>query len=340
MSEGTSPGVTEQFGIVQIGAGGAGTAHMRVVSADPRCRLVAVADPSEAACEAATAQFGVPAYADHRKMLEQHAEDAAIAIVVVPHDVYPQVIEDAARAGLHILKEKPFARNLADAQQMQSVLQRHGGVYLTSGQRLFGPAYQAALELLAAGALGDVYLAQGSILYSWNADGRNWGWRGDRERSGGTAILDAGWHLLEALHAVLGQPQSVYATTGGIRATAGEWTSDDKGALTLQYPTGAVATAVACHVALPNRFELLLHGTLGNLEVGTHRLVRYDRNEQVEVREWSRGDLMAAQLSHFLDCVAGVGKPACGLETSMDIQRVVEAAYRSAADNAPKPIGV
>lgn len=327
------------YGVLQIGAGGAGTAHMRVVSANPDCRLVAVADVSEAARAAATEQFDVPSYADYRELLERHAAEADIAIVVVPHDVYPEVIEAVVDSGLHILKEKPFARNLDDALKMESVLERHRGVYMTSGQRLFGPAYQAALELVAEGELGEIYLAEGSILYSWHPDGQNWGWRGDRERSGGTAILDSGWHLLEALHAFLGQPDQVYASTGGIRAAAGDWTTDDKGVLTLNYPNGALVSAVACHVALPNRFELLLHGTRGNVEVDTHRLVHYDRTKQIETREWSDTDVMARQFEYFLSCVSGEGKSACDVDISVNIQRVIEAAYRSAASGQPMPVG-
>ncbi|HVX46551.1 MAG TPA: Gfo/Idh/MocA family oxidoreductase [Mycobacteriales bacterium] len=328
----------EPRGVLQIGAGGAGTAHMRVVSANPNSRLIAVADVAESAREAASERFAVPSYADYRELLERHAGEADIAIVVLPHDVYPDVIAAVAATGLHILKEKPFARNLADAQRMDATLQSHQGVYMTSGQRLFGPGYQAALELVAGGELGEIYLAEGSILYSWNPDGRNWGWRGDRDRSGGTAILDSGWHLLEALHAYLGQPENVYAATGGIRAAEGDWTTDDKGVLTLNYPSGALATAVACHVALPNRFELLLHGTRGNVEVGTHRLVRYDRTARIETREWPEDDVMARQFEYFLACVAGEAKSACDVDVSLNVQRVVEAAYRSAAQGTPQAI--
>jgi predicted dehydrogenase len=323
------------FGVVQIGAGGAGMAHMRAVSAHPDCRLVAAADVAEPARSAAAAAFEVPVYADYRDMLDRHAKDASIAIVVVPHHIYPDAIEAVVDAGLHILKEKPFARSLQDADRMQTALRGHDRVFMTAGQRFFAPAYRAALERAADGSLGDIYLAQGRITYAWRPDGQGWGWRGDRALSGGTAILDAGWHLLEALHAFQGQPDRVYAVSGGMRASAGDWTTDDKGALTLEYPNGSVATAVACHVALPDQFEVLLHGTRGNLELTTARMVRYDRNAVVESQDWAGVDLFAAQLDHFLDCVRGAGKPAFGLDVSMDLQRVVDAAYRSAATRLP-----
>ncbi len=328
----------EEFGVVHIGAGGAGMAHLRTVAAHPRCRVVAVADVSPTARAAVESDFAVPTYADYREMLDRHAEAAQVAVVVLPHQVYPEVIEAVVAAGLHILKEKPFARNLDDALRMQRALSGHGGVYMTAGQRLFAPAIQAGLQAVSGGTLGDVYLSEGRILYAWHPDGQNWGWRGDRALSGGTAILDAGWHVLEMLHAFAGQPSRVYAVNGRMRATAGDWTSDDKGMLTLEYADGSVATATACHVALPDRFELLVHGTLGNLEITPTRLTRYDRTAEVDAQEWPGGDLFAPQWEHFLDCVSGTEKPACGLEQSMDIQRTVEAAYQSAATGQPVAI--
>ncbi len=325
----------ERLGVLQIGAGGAGMAHLRVVESHPRCRLIAAADVSPQAREAATAEFAVPAYADYRELLDRHAGEAQIAQVVVPHHVYPEVIDALAATDLHILKEKPFARNLDDARRMAGVLGGRDRVYLTSGQRLLDPAYRHALELVRKGELGDIYLAEGRILYAWNPDGENWGWRGDRALSGGTAILDAGWHMLGVLTACKGLPERVYAVIGAMRACPGDWTSDDKGALTLEYADGSVATVVTSHVALPDRFELLLHGTQGNLEVDLSRLVRYDRSAGVDTREWTPGNLLAEQLDHFLACIDGRETPESGLPESLDVQRIVDAAYRSAATRQP-----
>lgn len=322
------------LGVLQIGAGGAGVGHLRAVAADPRCRLVAVADVAAEAREAASRDYGVPAYEDYHEMLRRHAGEASIAIIVLPHHLYPEAVEAAAEAGLHILKEKPFARNLADARRLAAVLRGRGEVYMTAAQNAFSLAQQQARALVRSGAVGAVYLATGMILYSWNPDGQNWRWRGRRELSGGTAILDAGWHILESVSAMMGRPQRVHATTGAVQACpGGDYDTDDKGVLTLEYAAGAIAGVVTSHVALPRRFELFLHGTLGNLEVQPERLVHYDRRAVVRDDDLPAAtDLRAAQLDHFLDCVLHGRQPHCGLERSLELQLIVEAAYRSAAE--------
>ncbi len=332
MSEMVSSGLP--LGVLQIGAGGAGTGHLRAVAANPRCRLVAVADVAAEAREAASRDYGVPAYEDYHEMLRRHASEASLAIIVLPHHLYPEAVEAAAEAGLHILKEKPFARNLADARRMAAALHSRERVYMTAAQNAFSPAQQQARELIRSGAIGEIYLAVGTILYSWNPDGQNWRWRGRRALSGGTAILDAGWHILESVSAVMGRPQRVYATIGSMRACpGGDYDTDDKGVLGLEYAGGAIASVVTCHVALPRRFELLLHGTQGNLEVQPERLVRYDRRAVVRAYDLPAAtDLRAVQLNHFLDCVLHGSQPHCGLERSLELQLIVEAAYRSAAE--------
>lgn len=127
----------------------------------------------------------------------------------------------------------------------------------------------------------------------------------------------------------------MYATIGAMRASPGDWTSDDKGVLTLEYADGSVATVVTCHVALPDRFELLLHGTRGNLDVQLSALTRYDRSGTVDTEEWPERGLLDVQLEHTLACIDGTETPVSGLAESMDLQCIVEAAYRSAASHRP-----
>lgn len=324
-----------EFGVVQIGAGAAGVAHMRTITTAARCRLVAVADTAARARQAAAAEFGVPTYEDYRKMLADHGAEADIAVLVLPHHAYPDALEAVAEFGLHILKEKPFARSLREAETMAAVLRRHEGVYMTAGQRMFDPAFAQLVDLARTGELGEVYLTQAQFLYSWRPDGVGWGWRGDRELSGGIAIIDSGWHILDALRACKGRPARVHATTGAMKACPGQWTSDEKAALLLEYPDGSIANVVVCPVALPDRFEILLHGTEGNLEVRQSHLARYSRRALVETRQWPAQDLVALQLSHFLDCLSGKSEPRCGLNESLEVQAVIEAAYQSATRHHP-----
>jgi predicted dehydrogenase len=331
-----------------------GAAHVRAVVANPRAELVAVCDVNEAAVAELVRQYGVSGHTDYEELLALDNLDAVI--VVLPHYLYPPVIVRAAERGLHILKEKPFARNLADARTMAAALSPlappslppgsggDGGgaaspVFMVAAQRQFSAAYRRAGEIVAAGRVGDVYLVHGTILYSWNPDGRNWRWRGVLEQSGGIAIVDSGWHILEAVQQLKGAPEKVYCSIGRRRGAveAGvAYEVDDKGVLTLEYPDGAVGSIVTSYIALPNRFEILLHGTAGNLEVHPDRLILYDRRQVVEEFTAPTGeDLIGAQLDHFLDAVLSGQPPACGLDEALLIQSVIEAAYRSAATGEP-----
>jgi predicted dehydrogenase len=139
--------------VLQIDGGGAGAGHLRAVAAGVRWRLVAVAENAAEAREAASRDDGVPAYEDYHEMLRRYAGEASIAMMVLLHHLYPEAVEAGAEEDLHILTEKPFARNLADAGRVAAVLRGRGEVYMTAAQHAFSPAQQARLPLGGPGGV-------------------------------------------------------------------------------------------------------------------------------------------------------------------------------------------
>lgn len=323
-------GVAKRVRVAQIGVGGMGRAHVEAVRASRRADLVAVCDVSEAALAAVQASGAVPTFSDYRTMFDAVPFDALIC--VLPHDAYPEVIELAAARGVHVLKEKPFARNLTDALRMHAAIERSGIAFLCGAQRQYSLPFVRAGEMMAAGELGDVFLAQGQILYRWRLDSAEWGWRGELDRSGGIAIVDSGWHILDALVWLKGMPSSVYARVGRMPAAAGDYEVDDKAILCVDFPDGAIGVVTACYLTLPNRFELLLCGTTAALELTQTRLTLHPRDGSAAVAiEDPGGNPIAAQFEHFLDVILNGVKPRVGAAEALAIQRVVQAAYESAA---------
>lgn len=315
--------------VAQIGVGGMGRAHVRAALANPRAELVGLCDVSAEALEAAREGRDMPVFRNLEAMLGAVACDALV--VVLPHHLYPEALASAARRGVAILKEKPFARNLTDAMAMHHTVTSAGVPFLCAAQRRYGTPFRKAEALLRSGALGNVFMVRGLITYPWRLEG-GWGWRGTHAQSGGIALVDSGWHALDAIAAFKGLPSSVYCRVGGMAAGVAQDEVDDKAIAVVEFADGAIGSLTACFQTVPNRFELALHGTAATIEVDAKGLSLYARAGGAPERFEDDGvDPIAAQFDHFLDVVLDGVTPRVGIDQALAMQRVVEAGYESAS---------
>jgi predicted dehydrogenase len=319
-----------------IGVGGMGGGHLRAAAGLPHeFGIVAVCDSNAAALAAAAQAHGATPYASFHDLCRHPGLDAAL--ITLPHVLYRDATVAALEAGLHVFKEKPLGRDLADAGAIRDAARRVGRHVMVAGQSKFAPAFSTAKALVDGGAIGPVFLALGVITYRWGrAFAGHWGWRGVQAQSGGVAVIDSGWHVLDLLQWYRGLPERVYAVLGSLKAVPqGEYDVDDKAALTLEYPDGGIGSVAITFVAQPSERRIVLYGAEGTLDVGDGRL-RHWRGDSVEEAPLAAGpDALSAQLLHFACCLRGEAAPIADIEHAYAVQRVVAAAYDSAHRGAP-----
>ena len=106
----------EKVRVGLIGIGTWGNIHAETYTEYPRAALAAVCDLNEDRARKAAAQYGVSqVYTDYRKMLREAGIDAVA--IVTPDFAHREVIEEAARAGKHIIVEKPLATTYEDLER-------------------------------------------------------------------------------------------------------------------------------------------------------------------------------------------------------------------------------
>ena len=138
-----------------IGLGAVGRLHLEAYRSARRVEVVAVAEPDEERRAVASGP-GVGLYADAADMLARERLD--IACVLAPVASHAALTELCARAGVHVLCEKPMAASLEEARAMIEAC-RVAGVRLAYGASYrFLPAIVRARALIAEGVLGDVVL--------------------------------------------------------------------------------------------------------------------------------------------------------------------------------------
>ncbi|HVK91394.1 MAG TPA: Gfo/Idh/MocA family oxidoreductase, partial [Mycoplana sp.] len=104
------------LGIGIIGAGHFGAAHSRALGSVQGARLVAACRNDPAGLAAFTAEFGGKGYVDYRDLLADPAVDAVV--VALPHHLHTDVAIACAKAGKHIMIEKPVAPTVAECRSI------------------------------------------------------------------------------------------------------------------------------------------------------------------------------------------------------------------------------
>ena len=143
-----------------IGAGRAGMIHARnFASKVPHARMISVCDPSEEACRAAVLELGIETYCtDYREALKDERVDAVV--VVTPTAYHKDIVVAAARAGKHILCEKPMAMTQEECREMIAAAEENHVKLQVGFMRRFDASFMRAKEILEAGEIGDLVLVK------------------------------------------------------------------------------------------------------------------------------------------------------------------------------------
>ena len=171
-------------------------------------RVVAIADPVEARREQVRGFLGLPdsaCFADHRALLDAGVDYVTLT---VPQKLRRPIMEDCARAGVHVLSEKPIATIPAEAQAMIEVMRGANLRYGIVHNHLYYSEYVLARELIASGAIGTLRHVALNFLGLTDHPGAaeyRPRWRHDPDEAGGGILMDMVHAVYLAEH-FLGEP--------------------------------------------------------------------------------------------------------------------------------------
>lgn len=136
-----------------IGAGFIGGLHARILSECPSAELVAVADADGELARKVASAYGAAAYEDYNELLRR--EDIQAVSVCVPEEVHEPVGVAVARAGKHMLLEKPIAKTVAEAEAISRACEQAGVRMMVAHVLRFDPRYVQLHDAILRGEIGD-----------------------------------------------------------------------------------------------------------------------------------------------------------------------------------------
>jgi predicted dehydrogenase len=306
--------------------------------------LAAVFDVNAQVNTEVAQQFGAQAVNSVDELLKSELDAVYIA---TPPNVHREQALACARAGKHVLCEKPLGLTVADAQAMMAECARAKVRLGTAFMMRFHAQHQAALKLIREGALGQPVFGRAQ-LSCWYPPMPG-AWRQDPSLSGGGSLMDMGGHCIDLLEMFFGPVSSVSCFT---HRTVHAYASEDSAVVTLRFANGALGSVDAFFCmpdeASQNRLELygslgsiLAQGTIGQGAQGemTAFLKQgaggYDARQ---VRDEQGGLAFApppvntyrAEIEEFSQAILEGREPSNNAALGLQSQRVLAACYESA----------
>ncbi len=211
-------------------------------------------------------------------------KDIDLVDVCTPGDSHAEIAIAAARAGKHVLCEKPLANSLKDAERMLAAVEQAGVAHMICHNYRRAPAVMLARQLIREGALGEIRHYRGTYLQDWMSDpAAPFNWRLDRTKAGSGALGDIASHSIDLARFLVGEIAEVsaglttFVTTrpvAGKARTRAEVTVDDAAMALVHFANGATGTIEATRMANGrknfNRFEI--NGRLGSVAFNLERM--------------------------------------------------------------------
>jgi predicted dehydrogenase len=277
-----------RIGVVGIGVIGHFHCKNILKENSPEFCLAAVCNRTKAKAKAAGGEFSVPFFTDPQKMFESGLVDAVI--IATPHYWHAPLIIRAARAGLHVMAEKPLASTVGPAKAAIQECQKRGVVLAAMLQHRTRPIMIRIKQLVESGQIGEVFRAS-MICSNWfrsQAYYDSGAWRGTWDGEGGGVLINQGPHHLDLFTWIAGLPKKVLGLLG---TRAHNIEVEDTANFLCDYGGGKVGYIYATTAELPGMEQFMICGDRATLVAEGHKL-RIGRL-QVPLRDFTMGSATA-----------------------------------------------
>ena len=287
-----------------VGCGRIADRHIEAIRQHgENAEIVAVCDPEPCALSNVQKVTNAQAFGDYAQLLQQGGFDAVI--LATPSGLHaPQAIA-AARAGYHVVSEKPMATRWSDAKKMVQVCDREGVRLFIVKQNRRNPTLQLLKSAIDKGRFGRIFMATLNVFWSrpqsYYDSAR---WRGTWEFDGG-AFMNQASHYVDLLDWLLGPVASVQAFTATL---ARNIQVEDTGVANIRWRSGALGAVCVTMLTYKSNFEgsLTILGERGTVRVGG---VAVNDIQHWEFADSDPADERVKEASYATTSVYGVGHP-------------------------------
>jgi len=339
----------DKIGYGIIGCGVIAPWHAGAVSRIPEAELVAVCDIVPEKAEKLKEEFGAKyAYTDYHDLLAR--DDIDVVSICTPSGMHADMGMDAARAGKHVMTEKPIDISLEKIDALIRTCNEQKVKLACIFQRRTSPLWQRVKRTIDEGKLGKLVLGDAYLKYFRSQEYYDSaGWRGTWALDGGGALMNQGVHCVDLLLWIMGPVDTVFGFADHL---ARRIEVEDTAVAALKYRNGAFGALEGTTSVTPGlNHRLEFHGEKGTILVDGETIVRWDvpgedKQEVVKDLQDNVGDASSdpkaiSQAGHQIqisDLIAAIREDREPMVNGAEARHAVElilAIYQSARTGQP-----
>lgn len=311
-----------------LGVAGINAAMVPAIISSPHAQLVGIASRDVSRARASADEHGVEAFDGYDALLADPRIEAVY--IPTPNAQHAEWTIKAARAGKHILCEKPLAVTAVEAREMAAAAEDAGVVLAEAFMYVHHPRYERIREIISSGGIGEIRQVHVTFTFDASDELDHSGFRG---APGSGAIYDVGCYAVHVARTLLGaEPEALTAHAATSQLHGG---IDMSTSLLLEFPGGVGVTA---QVGMWNEDQdtVSVVGSRGRIDVphafisppdGAEALVT--RGDDIDVISSPRVDHYERQVTRFSEAVRGSGDLLFAIDDAIAQARILEAATRS-----------
>jgi xylose dehydrogenase (NAD/NADP) len=305
------------------------------LQASERNQLVGIASRDESRARDAARQWGIPrSYGSYDGMLADPEID--VVYIPLPNDLHTEWTARAARAGKHVLCEKPLALTVEEVDRVVEAARAGGVVVAEAFMYRHHPQTLRVREMVASGELGRIRLVHGSFTFDLDNEGD---YRLNPAQGGGS-VWDIGCYPVSFARFVLGE-EPVEAFGWSVTEAGG---ADTTFSGQLRFPSGALAS-FDCGFRAPFRTRMEVVGEKCVVVVprpfkpGREETILLNRgDDELHEVHVPGDDLYRGEVEDLADAVMLARPPRVSLSDSRANVATLAALLRSAREGRPVPI--
>ena len=300
-------------------------------------KIVALVSGHRDKAEKQAAMYGVSPKAiysyENMDAIRDNKEIDAV-YVALPNSMHAEYTIRSAKAGKHVLCEKPMASSVSDAKAMIDACKAANRKLMIAYRCQFDPEHLKAIEMIRTGQLGQIQAIESAFGFNIQPGE----WRLDRKLAGGGPLMDVGIYCLNASRYLTGEePGEIKAYSSVIDHDGRFNTVEENVSWTTKFPSGILAACNTTYGASMNGY-FRVHGAKGVIEMqnafnydGMHLTALIGRDQKIDEVSPIREPMeFTRQADHFADCIWNDKTPKTPGEEGLRDMELLSQIYQAA----------